>query len=334
MPNQSYASDGTPILQWDNALSYVCYFIFVWWIWIAQVAYNMRFRQADWLHRIWVFAQLVVFSALAAFTKDFDIAIGFSPDDPLLEQVQAQLGTDQSSLDASNFREQRLPRLNARGVSIVMGCSRLLLLMQYIVGTQFMVIRDFTTNSPFVSSVFYHARNTKRKSLLTHMVPLVFSSLCYFGAFVLLGSVNNGASPSRAVSAIKLVLWYLPILVEITSHFVAFHVPGFVKYSTESIDARSGTVFLIILGAGLDKITGGFKAIVGNAGLGFDGIPVFVAASVIFLGFFSLYFATPGSKRELGNKRALTWFFSQFFFLSALIVTLQGLYHHPRCLTV
>jgi hypothetical protein len=46
-------SDGTPVLQLKDALGYVCYFFFVWWIWVAQVAYNMRFRQADALHRIW-----------------------------------------------------------------------------------------------------------------------------------------------------------------------------------------------------------------------------------------------------------------------------------------
>lgn len=78
--------------------------------------------------------------------------------------------------------------------------------------------------------------------------------------------------------------------------------------------------------AGLDKITSGFQAIVGNTGLGKDGIPVFVAAAVIFIGYFSLYFGTPGSTRELSNRRAITWFFCQFFFLAALIVTLQGLW--------
>jgi hypothetical protein len=46
-------SDGTPLTKVEDALSYVCYFIFVWWIWVAQVAYNVRFRQADALHKIW-----------------------------------------------------------------------------------------------------------------------------------------------------------------------------------------------------------------------------------------------------------------------------------------
>jgi hypothetical protein len=78
------------------------------------------------------------------------------------------------------------------------------------------------------------------------------------------------------------------------------------------------------LGAGLDKITTGFQTIVGNAGLGRDGIPIFISAAVIFIGFFSLYFGTPGSKRKLGSGRVLAWFFSQFIFLAFLIVALQG----------
>lgn len=130
------SSDGTPILQWDNALSYVCYFVFVWWIWVAQVAYNMRFRQADWLHRIWVFAQLIVFSALAAFTKDFDVTNGLAndSDNSVADLLFSQLGNSKKTLAASNFRNERLPRLNARGASFVMGVSRLVLLVQYSVG--------------------------------------------------------------------------------------------------------------------------------------------------------------------------------------------------------
>jgi hypothetical protein len=96
----------------------------------------MRFRQADWLHRLWVFAQLIVFSALAAFTKDFDITNGLSDntaDDKKLADLQAQLGNDLSQLAATQFREQRLPQLNAMGVSLVMAISRLLLLLQYSV---------------------------------------------------------------------------------------------------------------------------------------------------------------------------------------------------------
>jgi hypothetical protein len=58
---------------------------------------------------------------------------------------------------------------------------------------------------------------------------------------------GNGISgPSVAVEITKLVLWYLPIIVEIISHFVALSLPGFVRYSTDAIYKRSGTVFLIM----------------------------------------------------------------------------------------
>jgi hypothetical protein len=153
-------------------------------------------------------------------------------------------------------------------------------------------------------------------------MSLVFSLLSYLCAFILLYTKTPaGAKP---LSAIKIVLWYLPIVVEVACHYVALHLSHFVRYPSSSIALRIGTVFLIILGAGLDKITGGFKSIVGNGGLKFDGVHILIAASLIFIALFSLYFQTPGSSDRLGRKRLLTWFFSHFLFFSALIITLQG----------
>jgi hypothetical protein len=96
----------------------------------------MRFRQADILHRIWVFLQLAVFSALAAFTKDFDITNGLvaDPDERETDRLIAGLVGTRSAAAAIRFRQDRLPLLNARGLSLVMALSRLLLLAQYLVG--------------------------------------------------------------------------------------------------------------------------------------------------------------------------------------------------------
>jgi hypothetical protein len=175
--------------------------------------------------------------------------------------------------------------------------------------------------------VFYHAKTLKRKSLLAQIFPLVFSFCCYLGAFFALGHGNvETLAASRSLAILKVVLWYLPIVVEVISHYAALHLSGFVRYTPKAIFDRAGTLFLIILGAGLDKITGGFKAIIGNGGLGWDGAPLFLAASVLFIGFFALYFATPGTTSAHGRKRHLTWFFAQFFFFSALIIALQGVY--------
>ena len=181
----------------------------------------------------------------------------------------------------------------------------------------------------FLRLVFYHARKLKRnlEALQAHICSLIFSFFCYLGAFIALGCRNvETVAASRSLAILKVILWYLPIIVEVISHYVALHRPGFVRYTPKVIYDRVGTVFLIILGAGLDKITGGFKAIIGNGGLGWNGAPLFFSASVLFIGFFALYFATPGVKSARGRKRHLTWFFAQFFFFSALIITLQGTY--------
>jgi hypothetical protein len=134
------SSDGTPILRSRDAISYVCYFIFVWWIWVSQVAYNMRFRQADILHRIWMFLQLIVFCALAAFTKDFDITNGLVNNNAEQQELEKVLVLSfTASVEDSNalkYRQDRLPLLNSQCLSFVMASSRLLLLIQYIVGEQ------------------------------------------------------------------------------------------------------------------------------------------------------------------------------------------------------
>lgn len=81
------------------------------------------------------------------------------------------------------------------------------------------------------------------------MVPLLFSSICYLAAFVVIGSGahNKFEAPSKAASIIKVFLWYVPIVVEMASHFIALELPGFVKYSTGSVYARSAVLFIIIL---------------------------------------------------------------------------------------
>jgi hypothetical protein len=152
-------------------------------------------------------------------------------------------------------------------------------------------------------------------------------------------------APSRAVEIVKLVLWYLPIAVEIISHFAALSVSGFVRYSREAMEERAASVFLIMcvyssrgwlrcwfpcsLGAGLDRITSGFQEIVGNAGMGANGFPCLISAAVIFIGFFALYSEESASEaaehdEKIGDRRLLVWSFSQFFVLAALIVALQG----------
>ena len=158
-----------------------------------------------------------------------------------------------------------------------------------------------------------------RSAFLIHVGTLTFSSLCYFIAYGVIGK-----NPSEGDQIAKLVLWYFPVLVEVISHFVAANVPGRVRYPAEAIYERSATAFVIILGGGLDKITNGFQYIVGNVALGLKSAAVIFSAAIIFILLFSLYFGTNAGNR-LRSRRALALFFFNFFYLCALIVTLQGI---------
>ena len=154
---------------------------------------------------------------------------------------------------------------------------------------------------------------------MIHIVTLAVSSLCYFVAYGIIGK-----SPDKTDQVVKLFLWYLPLLAEVASHFIAATRPGRVRYPAEAIYARSATVFIIILGGGLDKITNGFQYIVGNVSIGFQSLGLLLCGVVIFILLFSLYFGSSEGDK-LGSRRALAQFFFQFFYLSAVIVTLQGI---------
>ena len=102
---------------------------------MSQVAYNVRFRQSDWLHRLFVFLQLLVFGSLAAFTNSFDDGITTKRNAQIQKEIvefELEDFTSQQELAVANFRDNRLPELNARGISITMACSRLILLAQYL----------------------------------------------------------------------------------------------------------------------------------------------------------------------------------------------------------
>ena len=44
------------------------------------------------------------------------------------------LNISESQQNATEFRLNRLPQINAKGIAFVMGCSRMLMLVQYAVG--------------------------------------------------------------------------------------------------------------------------------------------------------------------------------------------------------
>ena len=162
-------------------------------------------------------------------------------------------------------------------------------------------------------------RRLKTTAFFVHIGSLLFSAIGHFIAYFVIGK-----NPDETDQIVKIILWYLPLLVEVAAHFVAASVPGRVRYSPEAIYGRSSTVFIIILGGGLDKITNGFQYIVGNISLEPRSLVLITCAAVIFILIFTLYFSILGDE-EADSKRVLASFFFEFFFLSSLIVTLQGI---------
>ena len=117
-------------------LSYVSFFALVWWIWASRVAYDVRFTKGDWIHRIFLFLQFIIFCALAAFTKDFDIGYDLMKDqeEEIVLTMQKYQNYSKAEIGAAQYRLDRLPILNAKGVSLVLMLSRILLLLQYTLG--------------------------------------------------------------------------------------------------------------------------------------------------------------------------------------------------------
>jgi hypothetical protein len=76
---------------------------------------------------------------------------------------------------------------------------------------------------------------------------------------------------------------------------------------------------------GLDKITGGFQRIAGNVSVNGQAVGIIIAAGVIFVTQLTLNFNLHKRiKLRMQYKHVLVWYFVFFFYITALILTLQG----------
>ncbi|TCD69115.1 hypothetical protein EIP91_008757 [Steccherinum ochraceum] len=310
--------NGTPIQDARSLASFLCIFFQVWWVWASHVAYNARFREYDWPHRVFLFFQLLVFCAFAAFTNNFDIENGIV-DDATTQQKLAMLRADQgwsnSTIMAQAFTEDRAPVLNIRGLSMTMAFSRVLLLAQYLYAWG---VKEKSSKN---WSLFFIQCST-----------LMVSIGCYLASFFVIGS-NPGITEQIA----KLPLWFVPIVLEIISHFVVSFLAKagnqmYVRYDAKMFNARAATVFIIILGGGLDNLTQGFHFMVGNLSFGVHRIGVIFCSCIVFILLFTLHFTViPAKNRDdirdknTKRKRDLGLFFFEFFYLCAVVITLQGI---------
>lgn len=316
-----------PLFQ--TCISYLFFFTLVWWIWASQVCYDVRFTKADWVHRLSVFLQFIIFCALAAFTKDFDIGYLLSPsataEQQVVEEIQSIGGFSEEQISAAQFREDRLPTLNARGISLVMMFSRVLLLVQYLL-TLYHAPADNSRDS-FLSRMWVALSGPGFRAFQTHILSLTLSATSYLVAFIIL---ESSLGLSKGAQLAKVILWYLPVVWEIGAHFLALRQRGHVQYPLNSVYERSAASFIIILGGGLDKITEGFQLIVGNVTIGSSGTGLVLAGAISFITQFSLYFEMTKdhivTRRKDGYcRRVLAWFIAHFMYFASLIIMLQAI---------
>lgn len=158
---------------------------------------------------------------------------------------------------------------------------------------------------------------------IPHIVSLLISAVCFFTAFTI-----TEKSPNNTSQVGKLVaLWYTPLFFEILTHFYTHRLLNNIKpnYNAEDIAERCSTVFIIVLGVGLVKITNGLQYFVqGAAPIGSHNALQISCAAVIYILHFVSYFR-PSRKKAYGCQMELGHFFFHFFFLSSLLITLQGI---------
>lgn len=320
-----------PTKPFQTLVSYLLFFVLVWWIWASQVCYDVRFTTSDWVHRVSVFLQFVVFCALAAFTKDFDIGYQLSTsasvEEKVVEEIQSMGGVSEAQIKAAQFRQNRLPILNARGISLVMMFSRLLLLAQYLLTMYHAPACDVHNPPSPLSRIRVALTSPKFRAFQTHVLSLILSATSYLVAFIIL---ESSVGHTKGAQVAKVILWYLPIVCEIGAHFFTLQQRGHVRYPLDSVYERSAASFIIILGSGLDKITEGFQLIVGNVSIGTTGVGLVLAGAISFITQYSLYFEmTKGHtlfrKGAKHFRRVLVWFIAHFLYFSSLIIMLQAI---------
>ncbi|KZT38583.1 hypothetical protein SISSUDRAFT_724900 [Sistotremastrum suecicum HHB10207 ss-3] len=302
-------AENTPILSVSAAISFATFFPLIWWVWASQVAYSMHYHKNDWFHRIVAFLNLLVFGTLSAFTKDFDIEAGFyltkSDDIPPTDITFTLNFTNPAVVNVQRYRAERLPIDAARGISLVLALSRLVLLGQYL-----MVILHSRKRFPSLQLGLYR-----------HLGALIFSAACYFVAFGVMMAVNP-QTENIGANVARILLWYLPLLAEISVHYINSDFNEYTTYSSKIIYERASGFFTVILGTGLDKVTDGLQFLVGALDFGSYNVAWALCGAIVIVGEFSLYFEGNREGFHYNNKRLLTWFFLHCIFLICLMMTI------------
>ncbi|CAE6483845.1 unnamed protein product [Rhizoctonia solani] len=105
---------------WDT-VSYIAFFLVVWWLWASQTLYNVHFYTNDWLHLLLIFLQLIIFGLLAATTRGYDVT-AYIMHSPGISTLKSNL-TIADMVDPDQYQADRLAEYSLRVIALTLAIS-------------------------------------------------------------------------------------------------------------------------------------------------------------------------------------------------------------------
>ncbi|CAE6444567.1 unnamed protein product [Rhizoctonia solani] len=261
----------------------------------------LQFYSNDWFHRIFVFLQLCVFGALAAFTSKFDVTafVGSDDSDPAQRALDAFNNVSKDQQAANELAAQRIPEVSFFGIALVVGISRILLCIQYI-------------------RVWLYAHDKRDPAVVVKPLAMFISAGLWCGSFAMLFTArytNNAAHIS------KFIMWGVATAIEVAGHY--FAPPAGHLRSMGSLTARLATLVTIILGEGLNGITGALRFAATSLGFNIRCVALVLCTAVVVYLTFYLYFE--GTRPRISKNRRSLWICLHLPYMLCVILLMEGL---------
>ncbi|KAG8723985.1 hypothetical protein FRC09_000882 [Ceratobasidium sp. 395] len=287
---------------WDS-VSYITFFVIMWWIWTSQVFYAIDFYTDDWLHLVFIFCQLIIFGLLATVTRGLDVStyILHSPGSTTWESY------DPDHITPDLYAARRLTKKSFEFIAIVIAASRALLLLQHVIVNVYAKRTSRTARFP--------------RRLLIVPCSLAISTGLFFAGYVI--TLKHGEEAKEA--KIKFILWGCGLLLEVVAHIVRFQLEidnGLQLKSHGSIVNRFCGITTIIVGEGINAVAGTFYAIMKAPGFSKDMIAGIISCAVIV--FFLVYLYFEGAAPLKPIRRRAAWAMVHLPWLLSVILLLEG----------
>ncbi|KAH7338475.1 hypothetical protein B0J17DRAFT_628955 [Rhizoctonia solani] len=282
--------------EFQDTVSYIAFFLVVWWLWASQTLYSIHFYTNDWVHLLSIFVQLIIFGLLAATTRGYDVT-AYIRHSPGISTFDPQ--TMDEMVDPERYRADRVADYSLKVIAVSLALSRTLLWAQHLLGGSCYV--------PLFLVLWYARRTAYKQKLLVpwklYVLPigLTISNALYWAAMRVIFS-DEGKTVRRA--KFKFIFWGAGLASELLLHLFMEHMswePADPEPAKESNNAH-------------DPLDSGASR----------GQHPCAAVIVYFLAYF--YFEGPTGRRDpKGSKvRQTVWMLLHFPFMLSIILLLLG----------